>query len=230
MEKEALRKLRNRSYVSIGIIGLVLAAILFLSAGTFQYWQAWLYIVLFTLACFVATADRLKHDPQLVERRRKGGPRAESRGAQKWIQSFSTFGVLSLYLVAGFEQRWGSLQVPPLLSLVGDTLVLMGFYIFLATVRANTYAASTVQVEAAQKVIETGPYAWVRHPMYAGVAPLLLGSPLALNSYWGLVPAAATVGCMILRLFDEERMLQKELPGYVDYMKRVRYRWIPRIW
>lgn len=230
MEIDQLNRLRRRSYLSIAITGLVIAALLFLSAGTVHYWQGWVYIALFTLACFITTADRLKHDPALVERRIKGGPQAESRPIQKWVQIFSGLSFVSLYLVAGFEQRHGVAAFSPVLSLAGDVMVLIGFYLFLATIRANTFAASAVRVETKQTVIDTGPYAWVRHPMYAGAAPLILGSSLALNSCWGFLPAIATVVCMIVRLFDEERMLQKDLPGYRDYMSRVRYRLIPWIW
>jgi protein-S-isoprenylcysteine O-methyltransferase Ste14 len=114
--------------------------------------------------------------------------------------------------------------------LLGDALVTVGFYFIFLVYRENTFTSATIEVAENQRVISTGPYARVRHPMYASALLYLAGMPLALGSYWGLAALAATVPFLIWRLFDEESFLERNLPGYVEYQKKVRHRLIPRIW
>jgi protein-S-isoprenylcysteine O-methyltransferase Ste14 len=122
------------------------------------------------------------------------------------------------------------LFVPPWVSAIGDLLVALGFLLVCFVIRANTYAASTIQVAKGQTVISTGPYAVVRHPMYAGVLPLLIGTPLARGSWRGLGALIFFMPALLWRLLDEERFLRKNLPGYTDYTRKVRYRLVPFVW
>ncbi len=121
-------------------------------------------------------------------------------------------------------------DVPLYGVLAGDVLVAIGFYFIFLVYRENTFTSATIEIAADQKVISTGPYAIVRHPMYASGMLYILGTPLALGSYWGLVPLAAMLPFLIWRLFDEERLLSEQLPGYTDYQQKVRHRLLPGLW
>jgi protein-S-isoprenylcysteine O-methyltransferase Ste14 len=114
--------------------------------------------------------------------------------------------------------------------LLGNVLVALGLFIDLLVFKENSYGASNIQVEDDQRVITTGPYALVRHPMYAGVLVMLIGVPLALSSWWGLAILALVLPGLAWRIMDEEKLLKKDLPGYVEYTHRVRYRLVPYLW
>lgn len=120
--------------------------------------------------------------------------------------------------------------MPLVVVVVGDVLVATGFYLIAIVYRENTYSSATIEVAEGQKVISTGPYAIVRHPMYASGSLYLLGTPLALGSFWGLAPVAAMLPCLIWRLLDEERFLAKNLPGYAEYQERIQHRLLPFVW
>lgn len=209
---------------------LIMAAILFLPAGTLDYWQAWVFIAVFATTSGALTVYLAIHDPKLLERRMNAGPGAEKEPSQKIIILLVTAGFLALLVVPAFDQRFGWSHVPVYLCLIGDALVATGFFLVFFVVRVNTYAASTVQVAEDQKVISTGPYALVRHPMYAGTIPILIGSPLALGSWWGLSALIVIVPALIWRLVDEERFLRNNLPGYTEYVDQVRHRLVPYVW
>jgi protein-S-isoprenylcysteine O-methyltransferase Ste14 len=172
----------------------------------------------------------LKRDPALLERRMRFGPRAESRPRQKVIVAiiFATF--VALLIVPGLDHRFGWSRVPAAIAVLANLFIIAAFASFLLVLRANTFAASTITVEPGQRVISTGPYAYVRHPMYAGAVVLIFAMPIALGSCWGLLAAALTIPVLLARIFDEERTLSAELPGYEEYCRAVPYRLIPRIW
>ena len=170
------------------------------------------------------------HDPALLERRMKGGPTAEQRPAQKLIMLGASVGFIGLLFVPALDVRFGWSSVPAGVVLLGDALVIAGFYFISIVYRENTFTSATIEVAKDQKVITTGPYAIVRHPMYAGGLLYLLGTPLALGSYWGLVVFGAILLLLLWRLFDEERFLSTNLPGYAEYRQRVRHRLVPFVW
>jgi protein-S-isoprenylcysteine O-methyltransferase Ste14 len=143
---------------------------------------------------------------------------------------FALGGFLALLVVPAFDRRFGWSLVPPDVAVAGDVLVALGFLVTFFVCKVNSYAASTIQVAKDQKVISTGPYALVRHPMYAGVLVLLVGMPLALGSWLGLVVLAFLLPVLIWRLLEEEKFLAEHLPGYTDYQRKVRYRLLPSIW
>ena len=160
----------------------------------------------------------------------RGGPTAEKRLAQKFIMLCASTGFIAIFVVSAFDHRFGWSAVPVGGVVAGDLLVALGFYFISLVYRENTFTSGTIEVAENQKVISTGPYAVVRHPMYASSFLYVLGTPLALGSYWGLVPIAAMMPFLIGRLLDEERFLARNLPGYTEYQKRVRHRLVPYLW
>jgi protein-S-isoprenylcysteine O-methyltransferase Ste14 len=212
--------------VGVAILGLLL----FLPAGTLNYWQAWVLIAIFVLGSNAIGIYLSVHDPELLERRKQAGPTAETRPAQKIIISVLIVALIGMLIVSALDHRFGWSEVPASVSLAADLLAAVGLYITFLVVRENTFSASNISVFKDQKVISTGPYAFVRHPMYSGTLLLTLASPLALGSWWGLLPVLLVVPMLVWRIFDEEKLLKAELPGYSDYMRRVRYRLVPYGW
>ncbi len=206
---------------------LALGVMFFLPAGTLRYWQAWVYMaILFTPMAFLMRY-LLKHNPELLERRLQ---MQERKARQKRIIEVSLFVFLAAFLLPGFDRRFGWSHVHPAVVLAADLIVLIGYGLFVLVLKENRYAARTVEVEAGQKVIQTGPYRVVRHPMYLATLLIYLFSPLALGSYWALIPMLAYPAILVARIRNEERLLLQELEGYGEYMDKVRYRLIPGVW
>jgi len=208
----------------------LLGGLTFVSAGTIHFWQGWLFWLSFSVSVIAITIYLLRHDPALVERRMRAGPRAESRPSQKIIQAINLVMFVGIVMVPGLDYRFGWSQVPATLVIVANLLMLAALGFILLVVRENTFAASTITVERGQRVISTGPYAHVRHPMYAGALPLIFAIPIALGSWWGLLVAAVSLPLLVARILDEERALSAELAGYDNYRRTVPYRLIPLVW
>jgi protein-S-isoprenylcysteine O-methyltransferase Ste14 len=225
-----MENLYVRAFRSSLFSTLIVAALLFLPAGTLKYWQAWVFMAVFVSASAAVTVYLAIHDPKLLDRRMRAGPTAEKESSQKFIVFLAMMGFLLLLVVPAFDQRYGWSRVPTYVCLIGDALIAIGFLLVFFVLRVNTYAASTIQVAEDQKVISTGPYAFVRHPMYAGSFPILIGTPLALGSWWGLLALIVFVPTLIWRLVDEESFLRKNLPGYTEYTDKVQYRLVPYVW
>ncbi len=222
--------LNTRAWFSLAILPIVMGLLIFFPAGTIHYWQAWVYLLIFMGASVLTTLDLMKRDPALLERRMKGGPTAESEPAQKIIMLFASVSFAGLLVVPALDHRFDWSAVPLGVVIAGNVLVAIGFYFIALVYRENTFASATITVHQSQSVIASGPYAIVRHPMYASASLYLLGTPPALGSYWGIIPMVVMVPVLIWRLLDEERLLAKSLTGYTDYQKRVRYRLVPFIW
>jgi len=221
------RKLARKVWLRLGMMVPVWLIVFMLPAGTLAYWQAWLYLAILIVPMVLAFVYFLKHDPELLERRmRTREQRSEQRAV---IKAMSLFFIV-VFLVPGFDQRFGWSSVPVAIVLVTDLVVLLAYGLFLLVLRENSYAARTIAVDEGQKVIDTGPYAIVRHPMYVAVLVMYGLAPLALDSYWALIPAAGIVPLLVWRIVDEEKALTSDLAGYAEYCERVRYRLIPRIW
>jgi protein-S-isoprenylcysteine O-methyltransferase Ste14 len=225
-----MNDLSKRALKGLARFQIALALIILLPAWSLTYWQGWLYWFLFGAACFALTLYFLRHDPSLVERRMKAGPGAEGEPRQKLIMTVASAGMVALYLISALDYGFGWSHVPTVVSLIADAFVLLGFAGIFLTFRENAYAAATVRVEQHQPVIASGPYAIVRHPMYAAALPLFLSTPPALGSWYGLIPAGVVVAAVLWRLLDEEQHLARELPGYAEYRGRVRSRLIPGAW
>ena len=230
MANDAMKNLSAKAWLALAALAVVMGLLLFVPAGSVHYWQAWVYFAIFNTASILTTLYLLKHDRALLERRMSGGPTAEKRPAQKFIMLCTSIGFIALLVVPAFDHRFGWSAVPFGVVIAGDVLVAIGFYLISLVYRENTFTSATIEVAENQKVISTGPYAIVRHPMYASASLYLFGTPLGLGSYWGLIPIAAMMPFLIWRLFDEERLLASSLPGYTEYQKRVRHRLVPFVW
>jgi protein-S-isoprenylcysteine O-methyltransferase Ste14 len=225
-------KLAVQTLLTILAMVIGMGAQLFLPAWTLDYWQAWVFIVL-VVGCSNAIGVYLAlKDPALLARRRRAGPTAEKRPAQRIAQTFLILSVAGVLVLSALDHRFvWSPPVPTLVSLAGDLLVALGFLLVFRVLRANSYAASTVEVSEGQQLISTGPYGIVRHPMYTGALLMGAGTPLALGSWWGLLLIVlAAPAYLIVRILDEEMLLKSDLPGYTKYMRRVRYRLVPHVW
>jgi protein-S-isoprenylcysteine O-methyltransferase Ste14 len=198
-----MKNLETRAWLALAVLAVVMAFLLFVSAGTIHYGQAWAYLGIFAGASALITLYLIRKDLGLLERRMSGGPTAEKQPAQKFIMLCVSIGFIALLVVPGLDHRCGWSAVPLAVVVAGDVLVAIGFYLISRVYRENTFTSATIEVAENQKVISTGPYALVRHLMYASASLYLLGTPLALDSYWGLVPLAAMVPFLIWRLFAE---------------------------
>ncbi|HLZ59593.1 MAG TPA: isoprenylcysteine carboxylmethyltransferase family protein [Ktedonosporobacter sp.] len=209
---------------------LLLGLLLFLPAGTFNYWQAWVCIVVFLITINVFVVYFSIKDPALMERRRQAGPGAEQSMLQKIVVTIALAGLVALFVLSGLDRRFGWSEVPPLISWIGNALLVLSFIMFTFVFRVNSYGASNIRVEQEQKVVSTGPYALVRHPMYDGALVMSIAIPLALGSWWALALLVLTIPVLVVRILDEEKVLAKELPGYSEYEQKVRYRLVPYLW
>jgi protein-S-isoprenylcysteine O-methyltransferase Ste14 len=217
--------------VAAGLIGVVFVAVLlFWPAGTFDYWQAWVFIAVFAAASFGSSVYSALRAPEVLHRRMHAGPIAETRTAQK-IASVGTIAmVVAVLVISALDHRFGWSTVPMPIVVVGDILVAAGLGMAILVVNQNRYAAATITVEAEQTVVSTGLYGLVRHPMYAFALIMIAGMPLALDSYWGLVTLVPAVAVLAYRITDEEKMLRQELDGYSAYTQEVHYRLVPGVW
>jgi protein-S-isoprenylcysteine O-methyltransferase Ste14 len=230
LQQHATQSLSRRAFTATAKFLVVLALLIFLPAGSIRYWQGWLFWVNFAVWCFAFTPYFLKHDPALLERRLRAGPAAEREPTQKRIQTFASIFVSAIFVVSAFDYRMGWSSVPTSVVVFGNVLVAIGFWLIFWVFRANSFASSTIELSAGQRVIDTGQYALVRHPMYAAAMVLFLGVPLALGSYWGLLILLPLAAVLVIRLLDEEIFLGRSLPGYAEYCAKVRYRLIPGLW
>jgi protein-S-isoprenylcysteine O-methyltransferase Ste14 len=211
-------------------LGLVaFGLMLFLPAGTFQYWQAWVFLAVFALSTWIPSVYLMRANPAALDRRMRG-PFAETRSLQRIVIAVIFVCFPAMFAVSALDHRFGWSPVPPAVSLAGDVLVAIGLILDMFVVIQNSYAAVNVVVEADQRLVSSGLYGLVRHPMYTGNVILMLGVPLALGSYWGLVFVVPGLIVLILRIRDEENLLADELRGYREYVQQVRYRLVPYVW
>ncbi len=217
--------------VAFSIVGTAMfGSMLFLPAGTFNYWQAWVFLVVFALSTLTPSIYLLRTNPAALERRMRTGPVAETRPVQKVVIVVAFLSLVALIVVSVLDHRFGWSPVPTAISLVGDVLVAVGLGVAMLVVIQNGYAASTITVESGQKLVSTGLYALVRHPMYTGTIIMMLRVPLALGSYWGLVFVIPGLLELAVRIGDEEQLLKQELEGYSEYAQKVHYRLMPYVW
>jgi protein-S-isoprenylcysteine O-methyltransferase Ste14 len=219
-----------RAFRALLFLVVVMAALLFGLAGTLDYWQAWTFLAVYVALSVAITLYLAKQDPGLLERRMSGGPLAEKRTSQKIIMSVTSLGFIGLLVVPALDRRFAWSHMPPSVAVAGDVLMALGWLVIFFVFKENTFTSATIELAPGQRVISTGPYALVRHPMYAGALIMLLGIPIALGSWWGALVIVAMMPALIWRLIDEERFLARNLPGYAEYQEKVRYRLIPRVW
>ncbi len=218
----------TKTVILRGVLALpVLALIIILPAGKWSYWQGWMYILTLFIPMFFIFSYLLKHDPALLERRMR---MREKEATQRKIISLSYIYFLVAFVLPGLDVRFGWSNVPPLVSILANLLVFAGYMVFFWVLVTNSFVSRVVEVEADQRVISSGPYAIVRHPMYAGVSLMYIASPLALGSYWALLPALLIIPLLAARIRNEEEVLLRDLPGYAEYLQKVKYRLLPGIW
>ncbi len=218
-----LRAVLLRSFFGFAM----LVALLCIPAGTLRYWQAWAYVGGLFVPMMLMLGYFWRRDPELLERRMK---MKESAPEQRVAIAISMASILGALVVAGLDRRFGWSQVPLAVGLPALALVLLGYGSFFWVLRENSYASRVIEVTEDQRVISTGPYAWVRHPMYVAGLVMYMATPVALGSWWGLIPAVLLVPAMILRIVDEEAQLREQLVGYPEYCEKVRYRLLPGLW
>lgn len=225
-----MNNLAGRAVLGLAQLIAVLGVLLLAPAWTLGYWQAWVYLFIFAASSALITTYLWKKDPQLLERRINGGPGAEREKSQKLIQLLASIAFIGAMILPSLDHRFSWSAVPLPAVVVGDVLTVLGFLIVFRVFKENTFTAATIEVAPDQRVISTGPYAIVRHPMYSGALVMLAGTPLALGSWWGLLMFVLMIFAIAWRALDEERFLHKHLPGYAEYCQRVRYRLVPFVW
>ena len=219
-----------RSIGGLLFLVLVLALALFACAGTLDFWQAWVYLAVFSVCVILITLYLVIRDRRLLESRLNVGPAAETQRLQQVIQGLASLFFIGLYVVSGLDRRSGWSHVAPAVSLVSDAMIALGLFIVFLVFRENTYTSAIIEVSSDQQVVSSGPYRLVRHPMYSGAMLLLIFTPLALGSWVGVPFAIPVIAVVVARLLSEERFLGSQLRGYEEYRRKVRYRLLPGVW
>lgn len=210
------------------IVGLaVVMALLFISAGTFVYWQAWLFIVILFVPMFIVGLILLKRNPDLLRKRLDA---KEKESEQKSVVAMSGVLFLAMFITAGLNRRFDWLLLPDWLVISAAAIFLLGYMMYTEVMRENVWLSRTVEVHEYQQVVDTGLYGVVRHPMYSATLILFLTMPLILASPWSFAIMLLYVPIIVKRIRNEETVLISDLNGYAAYMQRVRYRLIPYLW
>jgi protein-S-isoprenylcysteine O-methyltransferase Ste14 len=221
------RQLATKALTRLVVALIILPAMLLLPAGTVAYWQAWVYIAVIFVPMILVFLYLLENDPELLERRMRT---KEKAAEQALIVKLGSVCYALAFLLPGLDRRFGWSHVPVAAVVVADVFVLLGYGFFVLVLRENSYASRVVEVEQGQRVVTTGPYAIVRHPMYLGVLVMCLFTPVALGSWWAVIPALPVAAVLVARIRNEEQLLAKELKGYQEYVQTTRYRLIPGAW
>ena len=227
MTRREKKSLIRKILIRFSFLPLVLALLILLPAGTFNYWQVYLYCGILVVPIIFVLFYFLKNDPKFLERRTRA---KEKEKQQIHIAMLSTLIFLAGFIIPGLDHRFGWTSVPMNIVLLADLIILLGYLLIFFVFRQNSYASRIIEVDEEQKVISTGLYGLVRHPMYVGVLIMYIPTPLALGSYWGLLPFALLPLSLALRILNEEKVLSENLPGYKEYCEKTRYRLIPYIW
>lgn len=223
----------SRSKLLMTVVGRLLAGVLmfallfFLPAGKWRYWQAWMYIGVLITPMFFVIAYFMKKDPDLLERRMR---MRERRTEQRKIINLSVLFFVLGYILPGFDIRFDWSKMPAWVSIVAAVVMFLSYLIVFRTMQVNSFLSRIIEVAENQKVIDTDVYGVVRHPMYVGMTVLYVVSPIVLGSWWAVIPALVIIPVIVFRILDEEKALEKELPGYVEYKQKVKYRLIPFVW
>ena len=223
---EQARALRKGA-IRILAVWIVLPLFLLATGGSFLWWQAWTYCALLLVPMTFFFTWKVRQDPSFIERRLK---MKEKEHAQRRVQALGVPFFLAVFIISGLDYRFSWSDPPSPMVVVALILSLGSYLMILRVFLENRWAGRTVETWEDQKVIDTGPYAIVRHPMYTAVMVLLLVTPVALGSWWAVIGAFAYYTIFYFRIRNEEEVLLRELPGYEDYRARVRYRIIPFIW
>lgn len=210
------------------MIGLAfVGALLFLPAGTFAYMNAWLFIGLLFVPIFILGAVLFIKSPELLEKRLNA---KENENTQKGVVAVSGLLFFAGFIVAGLDFRYGWSRVPQWAVILASVILLASYALYAEVMRENAYLSRTIEVQENQKVVDTGLYGVVRHPMYAVTLWLFLAIPIVLGSWWSLLCFLPYIIVIVIRIKNEEKVLEAGLDGYTEYKKRVKYRLIPFVW
>lgn len=227
MNKEIVKKLKKKIIIIFPLAFVIFAGLLFLTAGTWEYREAWILSALIFLPAFLITVYFLRRSPEFLQRRLQF---REKELSQRKIVEIANVVFFLGFIVAGFDYRYGWSFVPAWLIVLADVIILFSYYLVFLAFRENTFAARTIEVVEGQEVVRTGPYAVVRHPMYVGIILMYLFIPMALGSFWAVLFFVPVCGLIIARIYNEEEVLKRDLSGYVEYCKEVPYRLVPFVW
>jgi len=226
-DQPSLAKLKRTITLRSILITPFLMAVFFWPAGTFDYWEAWVYLAMLLSFLFGTISYLLVYSPDLLTRRLR---KRETEVPQILIARLLIIDVVVVFLLPGFDRRLGWSDAPAPVVLLADLVVLLGYGLVILVFRVNRYTSRTVVVDEGQAVVSAGPYAVIRHPMYVGLGLLGIASPLALGSYWAILPALLLIPLLVARILNEEETLKRDLKGYTEYMGKTKYRLIPGIW
>lgn len=226
-EKVDIKSLKKMVITRVFFVYFIMGLLFFLPAGTLKYWEGWVYMAVIAVPMIFFGVYMFKHNPKFLERRMRV---KEKREKQKLIVKLGILPFLLAFILPGFDRRfgWSDISIP--VTIAGLAMVLLGYLVTLYVFKTNSYASRVVEVEDEQKVITIGPYALVRHPMYSSTIIFYLFTPLALGSYWTVIPTLFIIPVLIVRIIDEEKELLDNLEGYREYMQKVKYRLIPGVW
>ena len=222
-----MNSLAIKSILGLLNLSIIMGLALFVPAGTIHYRLAWWYLIIFLGGTLFISGYIYVNDKRLLQSRLKVGSVAEKRKLQKLIQTIAGVGFIGIYVIAGFDYRFHWSNMPFVISIISDGFIILTMVFFFAVFKMNTYLSATIEIQKDQQVVERGPYAIVRHPMYSTALLLFVFTPLALGSYWALTALPLMIAVLVLRAIDEENALKKELTGYTEYCKKVKYRLIP---
>ena len=214
--------------ISKYLLGVILVgAILFLPAWSFFYWNAWLFMGILFVPMFIAGIVMLGKNPELLQKRLDA---KEKESEQKSVVALSGLMFLAAFIVAGLDWRFGWTNMPNWVVWVATGLFMLSYLLYAEVLRENTYLSRTIEVQEDQKVIDTGLYGIVRHPMYMATLVLFLSMPLVLGSLYSFIIMLVYIPIIAKRIRNEEKVLEEGLPGYKDYKQKVKYKVIPFIW
>jgi protein-S-isoprenylcysteine O-methyltransferase Ste14 len=213
--------------VRLAMAIFLLGAVFFIPAGTWRYWEAWVYMAVLIIPATLTMLYLLRKAPDVLERRMR---MREKESEQKLIIKLTFPLFIVAFILPGLGRRFGWSGVPAPAVIVADVLLLLGYLLFIRVLLENRYASRIIEVEQEQKVITTGPYAIVRHPLYVSALLIYGSSPIALGSYWAMIPMVFLAYLIIARIRNEEKVLAQELKGYREYMQKTKYRLIPGLW
>ncbi|HWQ73215.1 MAG TPA: isoprenylcysteine carboxylmethyltransferase family protein [Desulfitobacteriaceae bacterium] len=216
---------KKKAFLVPIIILLILGGVLFLPAGSLRFWEAWIYCSGFSALTLFITIYFVKKSPELLARRMQFKEKETTRKPPSILNL-----CFLCYIIPGLDFRFQWSAVPVWLVIIANALVFLGYIFIILVFKENSYASTVIQVEKEQRVITTGPYTIVRHPMYLGLILMILFTPLALGSYWAIIPALLCIPMNVFRIIGEEEVLLRNLPGYKDYCLKTRYRLLPFVW
>ena len=225
-----MNNLIQKTVVGFLTLLLALAVAIFGPAGTLNFWQGWFYLLAFFGSTLLITLYLVKYDQTLLESRTEAGPTAETDKRQQVIQSLASLFFIGLFVIPGFDHRYHWSSVPTPIVWIADGFVVLGFLFIFFVFKENSYTSAVIEVADKQKVVSTGPYALVRHPMYLGAGVMLLATSPALGSWMGVPMAILLMLVIAVRAVEEEKFLRANLQGYAQYTQTVRYRLIPFVW